>query len=142
MFGQRNIGGLPQQLAHRIGGHLDMCCRRWCTCAHVHITLFFPTLSSYCTVLYRVHKNCVPGYLCTGYTFVYSNVTTKNHPYTLAFLYGPPYKSPFLYGETAPMDPETNQNLIRLAGGAAGDRPGRGAPPKSLRTRLTHPTGP
>ena len=48
----------------------------------------------------------------------------------------------FLYGKTAPMDPETNQNMIRLAGGAAEDRPGRGAPPKSLRNRPTHPTGP
>ena len=66
----------------------------------------------------------------------------ENRKYSHKSNGGPPYKSPFLYGETAPMDTETNQNLIRLAGGAAGDRFGRGAPPKSLRTRPTHPTGP
>ena len=69
-------------------------------------------------------------------------LSQRESPIEVGFLYGPPYKSPFLYGETAPMDPETNQNMIRLAGGAAEDRPGRGAPPKSLRSRPTHPTGP
>ena len=66
----------------------------------------------------------------------------ENRKYSHKIQRGPPYKSPVLYGETAPMDPETNQNLIRLAGGAAVDRPGRGTPPKSLRTRPPHPTGP